>query len=100
MDQYDKQIERLLDGNPNAAVFGSRVWSDWLEGIGLFKMIGSYCGCLTQIRSNTLKLGPTPELTAAIRADQRIPLSPIQITKESLPVFAEWQRKIDAIKDS
>lgn len=55
------------------------------------------CGCLTQIRRSEgiYSNGPTPELTAAIRADERIPKTKETITVDSLPVFAEWQRRID-----
>lgn len=93
MDQYDKQIEYLLACRD----FDTAVWHDWVDGIGLFKPTGPCCGCLTQIRrSNGVSRGPTPELTKAIRADKRIPMLHTGITKKNLPVFAEWQRKIDA----
>jgi len=51
------------------------------------------CGCLTQIKWEEYD-GPTPELTAAIRADERIPRSE-DLSLEDLPVFAEWHRKFD-----
>jgi hypothetical protein len=34
-------------------------------------------------------------LTKAIRADARIPEGPQWITVNDLPVFAEWQRRLD-----
>ena len=37
----------------------------------------------------------TPELTKAIRKDPRIPKLPKNITVADLPVFAEWQRRLD-----
>jgi len=52
------------------------------------------CGCLTEIRGGT-KVGWTPELTDEIRNDGRIPSSPQGITVDDLPVFAEWQRRLD-----
>lgn len=52
-----------------------------------------FCGCLTQVRNGDHAY--TPALTAAIRADARIPGNDQQITIESLPVFAEWQRRLD-----
>jgi hypothetical protein len=62
----------------------------------LFATLGIHCGCLTQIRSDPQWYsGPTPELTAAIRADERIPLGPRSIRVADLPVFVEWQRRID-----
>lgn len=54
-------------------------------------------GCLTTIRRNN-GFGTeacTPELTEAIRADERIPKDARDIKVEDLPVFAEWQRRID-----
>ena len=58
---------------------------------------GRGCGCLTQIRSGVRPVdrAATPELTALIRADERIPLDSAGIGVECLVVFAEWQRVID-----
>lgn len=55
---------------------------------------GDTCGCLTQVRNRTY-VAYTDALTAAIRADDRIPKESHEITIEILPVFAEWQRRID-----
>lgn len=52
------------------------------------------CGCLTQIRGGDYA-APTKALTAAIRDDERIPAISTLIDVESLPVFAEWQRRLD-----
>lgn len=54
------------------------------------------CGCLTQVVDRTFR-APTNELTDAIRADLRIPRDPEDISPEDLEVFAEWQRKLDAM---
>lgn len=51
------------------------------------------CGCLTQVK-NGLNAA-TEELTNLIRADPRIPDDVDNITPESLPVFAEYQRMMD-----
>jgi len=51
-------------------------------------------GCLTQIADGH-RLAETSEITTMIRADTRIPLSPESITVDDLPVFAEWQRRLD-----
>ena len=52
------------------------------------------CGCLTQVRR--LDWGAfTFELTTAIRQDERIPSDVNDIKVEHLPVFAEWQRRLD-----
>ncbi len=55
-----------------------------------------YCGggCLTQIKCGDDE-SYSSVLTKRIRADKRIPLSKHAITISSLPVFAEWQRKLD-----
>lgn len=52
------------------------------------------CGCLTQVRNRDC-VAWTEELTQAIQADDRIPGDVVRITAEDLPVFAEWQRRID-----
>lgn len=59
------------------------------------------CGCLTQIREGSA-VGETPELTAAIRADERIPSDIAVIAKlrgdelrAALQPFAFWQRRLD-----
>lgn len=68
--------------------------------------IGYILGCLTRIRKVVCDPGlpycdqpeyiaETPELTEAIRQDERIPKDERQIGLEHLPVFAEWQRRID-----
>jgi hypothetical protein len=54
------------------------------------------CGCLTQVRAGLFP-AYTPELTRAIRADDSLPDDEDNITIDHLPLFAEWQRKIDAI---
>ena len=57
------------------------------------------CGCLTTIRFGHDKdfgsVAWTDELTAAILADERIPRLIGDVTLAHLPVFAEWQRRID-----
>lgn len=50
-------------------------------------------GCLTQIRNTHVAW--TAELTKAIRADNRIPRDPEGITPKTLPIFRDWQRRID-----
>ncbi len=62
---------------------------------------GARFGCLTMIRfgrtttSTYANQAATPELTAAIRADERIPADSISIKITDLPTFAEWQRRLD-----
>lgn len=58
-------------------------------------------GCLTQIRGYcgyplaSWNMAATPTLTTVIRADQRIPGRVEDIQLHHLPVFAEWQRRLD-----
>jgi hypothetical protein len=116
MDIYNEQIEYLTK-NPN------QIANDWSTGKGLFKRIGNdkynehyMSGCLTMIRNhpfynNTLNDALMPvvafinnkpnfELTKEIIEDERIPVSVLRIRSEHLPVFAEWQRKIDAMQNN
>ena len=58
---------------------------------------GEKCGCLTMVRGLS-KIGGvawTDALTEEIRTDERLPKSGSEITVEHLPVFAEWQRRLD-----
>lgn len=52
-------------------------------------------GCLTLIRGPNSWIAETPELTAAIREDERIPVCEKSVTTADLLVFAEWQRRLD-----
>lgn len=54
------------------------------------------CGCLTEIRcAPHLFTGPSPSLHDQIAGDNRIPKAFDEIGAEHLPVFAEWQRRLD-----
>lgn len=102
-DKYDVQIERLT-ADP------SLIRAEWVRGDGLFAYAGPRdrdlrnftCGCLTMIRAHDFKKvvgpsGPLDDISDEIRADERLPKSCAEITVESLPAFAEWQRKLDAM---
>jgi len=55
-------------------------------------------GCLTAIRtpdSSFFVSECSSEITEAIRADSRIPLWCDDTIVDSLPVFAEWQERLD-----
>lgn len=52
------------------------------------------CACLTQIRSGE-GAAFTVGLTKQISGDERIPKNPNHVRVEHLPVFAEWQRRLD-----
>lgn len=107
MDKYDKQIAELMQYEGDE--FREKVRDDWGACTPLFQPVYSNytanveCGCLTQIKDGSgffkaFKNGnPDEQLTQEIINDVRIPRSPREITKESLPVFAEWQRKIDKL---
>jgi len=100
-DKYDKAIDYLTE-NPD------QIWNSWNEPHSypqgcLFMYVSktehtaNNIGCLTTIRRNDGfgKVACTPELTEAIRADERIPKGARDIKVEDLPVFAEWQRRLD-----
>ena len=55
---------------------------------------GEPCGCLTQIRSGGYN-AVTERLTRAIHVDTRIPSNIYFTTPQDLPVFKEWQERID-----
>ena len=59
------------------------------------------CGCLTHIRQGNVlfAIGKNNKrdikLTNAIRSDNRLPNLSGKISSDHLPIFAEWQRRID-----
>jgi hypothetical protein len=97
-DQYDKAVAYLTK-HPDKIIYA---WEnpDGELGGRLFQFMGTTdgygesCGCLTQVKSG-IRRAKTPALTKAIRADARIPEGPQWITVNDLPVFAEWQRRLD-----
>lgn len=96
MDIYDKEVKRLSK-NPD------EIYCAWTYGPGhspLFDAASSKrytsvnsCGCLIQVKMGFR--ASSKRLTEAIRADARIPEDVTEIKPEHLPVFAEWQRKLD-----
>ena len=110
-DKYDEAVAFLTE-NPDLII---DAWErDSLEGENarhqcLFDYVipsqhGTYrrsdnqlCGCLTQIKGECAVGGVawTDDLTDAIQEDDRIPEHQTKVTVEDLPVFAEWQRRID-----
>lgn len=98
MDKYDLEILELLSKPENEV--GAEIRQHWYRASPLFQFVnstgqasGDGCGCLTMIKAG--RGAETEELTLAIRSDDRIPSKLEDITIESLPVFAEWQRCID-----
>lgn len=105
-DQYDKAIQGILKSK-DIRVRIRQAWATPnLSLVGcLFKFcvpgqhsiwISQHCGygCLTMVKAG-ISPAFTKELTAAIRADDRLPTVPKAITPDHLPVFAEWQRRMD-----
>ena len=109
---YDEQIVELTK-NPD------KIYEAWNTpvyfnnyGKTLFDKIGSEIdasglplttGCLTQIRSSEtyaafIKGELDKELTNEIRADHRLPDNGYDITVEHLPIFKEWQERIDKLQ--
>ena len=95
-DAYDEAIE-YLTAHPNE-ILDAWDYPARKPGGVLFSIVSKNnamcCGCLVQIAGCAFK-AQTPELTAAILADKRIPTNRESIRVEDLPVFAEWQRRID-----
>ncbi len=75
--------------------------------------VGGTCGCLQQIRqaykneevqymneleSTDMALSFWPRQWARIAMDRRLPWNDEEIGVEHLPIFAEWQRKIDDLR--
>lgn len=98
-DRYDQEVERLTK-EPE------RIFGAWFSASPLFGFVtpsrlcdvrddSKSCGCLTLVMGEVY-VAWTDELTAAIRADERLPKDSSGIGPANLPVFAEWQRKIDA----
>jgi hypothetical protein len=98
LDKYDKAVAYLTN---RPEEIREAWYSPRLHPAGcLFTFVSSdytsyvSIGCLT-----TIRLGPhvaeTPALTEAIRADKRLPKDLLDITADNLPVFAEWQRRLD-----
>lgn len=92
-DKYDLAIESLT-ANPEKI---HEAWNDptrFKEGC-LFMYADNSSGCLTQIRYQPWRYGRRLAQATEIVADERIPEDPNEITVETLPVFAEWQRRLD-----
>jgi len=108
MDKYDRAIE-LLQQSENFLEDVVRAWinADAGDTTGcLFQYAGeinSYygyngtsTGCLTMIRKHpATRSAATKDLTEGIINDARIPKEYTDITPECLPVFADWQRRLD-----
>ena len=104
MDKYDKAVEYLIGCNGNYAYELEEAWKNPQrhKGGSLFQFAGKGAamsiGCLTMIRNGApgccVQAG-TSALTKAIKEDERLPRRFEDITKDHLPIFAEWQRCLD-----
>ncbi len=108
MDKYDEAVEYLTD-HPDeiydAWGCGAEDEDDqpYVHAQCLFQFAtrnGEWSvdyGCLTQIRVGfgEVEVEDNHQLTLEIRADERIPSHGLDIRVEHLPVFAEWQRRLD-----
>ena len=99
MDKYDEDIayltehpEEIQDAWGNACTHDHGSLFMW---IGETTASGGLCGCLTQIRHEGMQ-ACTKELTKLIRADDRIPKNE-DVAPDNFYVFAEWQRRVDAM---
>ena len=100
-DVYDREVERLTKAEERrpGAIMGA--WQFGSEHSPLFdscatKRKSGECGCLTTVRGLWCP-AETRALTKAICADKRIPDDEEKVTPAHLPIFAEWQRKIDKL---
>lgn len=105
-DKYDNAVE-FFRKHPDAVRFA---WAkplshphgclfQWASRTGRPKELSYkevFCGCLTMIRKNhQYEVEGRPDLTEEIRSDNRIPKGMSSIRIDHLPIFAEWQRRLD-----
>lgn len=86
-DIYDAEIARL-SANPDD------IYDSWVAGKPLFAVLPGTCVCLTILRN--CSWSPKDKIQTAIKSDERIPKHVQDIKVSDLPVFAEWQRRLDA----
>ncbi len=109
IEQYQEHADRLakVHREEGEQAFSKQVGEDWITGRGLFMFANQsgesqdmprrqLVGCLTMIRydNHVAADGPDGPLTAAIKADERIPKRNEGVTLENLPVFVEWQEQL------
>lgn len=117
MDKYDEEIKELTQLCKESGDF-CPIEDRWADPLctELFKRVastkelthigGRMVGCLTQIKGFPCAYIAAPNneydfrLTKEIQEDERIPTTVWGITLEHLPIFAEWQRKIDSLRKS
>lgn len=103
MDRYDEAVAYLTEHPDKIQATWASPFLHVHTGGALFQTAAdtkrdtAICyGCLTQIRQLPhFYRSQTPNLTKAILDDDRLPTNEKEITVAHLPIFAEWQRKID-----
>ena len=106
-DVYDLEVDRLTKvyEEEGLQAFRSAVCTSWGDAEPLFSFCtptgnstapGTECcfGCLTTVH-NGAHFAWTPAITQSIRDDERLPNYDDQIEPHHLPIFAEWQRRLD-----
>ena len=87
-------------------------WKDNSNTVAYRGEVSGTCGCLQQIRAayksekcgmyalddTNMTLSHWPDLWERIARDRRLPADSSDIGLEDLPVFAEWQRKLDVMR--
>ena len=103
-DKYDRQIDELIEFRKNHGeeAFRTKINDQWGDAVGLFKKASrsmhndAYIGCLTMIKCGFDDYeSQFDDITEMIKNDPNIPRDPVEITLESLPHFAKYQREID-----
>lgn len=96
-DAYDEAVEFLIENDQ--LIYNS--WNHPYSTLGGILFIYAApkkniiaCGCLTQIKKGHMGCSDN-EITKQIQADNRLPDNVTAIKREHLPVFAEWQRRLD-----
>lgn len=101
-DKYDRQIDELTRTyrDYGKEAFKSKVYDEWGDAVGLFQEASrsarndSLFGCLTMVKGGNY-ISQFADITKMIIKDPNIPRDPDEITLESLPHFAKYQREID-----
>ncbi len=95
-DKYDKAIEILSD-DPGQI---KQAWQNIASHPAgcLFNMVPGIHACLTQIKKGLGKADHP--LAIRVRGDERIPANEKDITIEMLPMFAEYQREFDLLREA
>lgn len=104
-DYYEPVVLESAWGRPERTEGGCLFdYTGWDPDLGEVGRIpgesGGPCGCLTQVRAG-YAFGPAmlghQDMLERLRADERVPNRPEDLTLESLTALAEWQREVDRV---